>query len=76
MHTANEIFQAALTLPEEARLTLIEELFGSLGEGPRKDIWDRWSFEAEDRILAFERGEIEAFPGEQVIAELRTRQTA
>jgi len=73
MHTADEILQAALTLPEKTRLTLIEELFNSLRKGWRQDVWDRWATEAEERILAFERGEIEAIPGEEVMAELRAR---
>ena len=67
MHTADEIFQAALTLPEEKRLSLIEELFASLGAGRSNDFQERWAVEAEERILAFERGELEAIPGDQVM---------
>ncbi len=76
MHTTNEILKAALTLPEDARLTLIEELSDSLREGACQDVWDSWATEAEDRIRAFERGEIEAIPGEQVMAELRARHSS
>lgn len=51
----------------------VDAWIGTLREGWRQDVRDRWATEAEERILAFERGEIEAIPGEEVMAELRAR---
>ena len=76
MHTADAILQAALSLTEEKRLTLIEELFGSLGDSLSEDMRKQWAVEVEERILAFERGEIDAIPGDQVIAELKAYASA
>lgn len=64
----DEIFRAALSLPQEARADLADRLLESLGE-----VDARWAEEAEDRILAYERGEIAAIPGDQVLAALRSR---
>jgi hypothetical protein len=64
----DEIFRAALSLPQEARADLADRLLESLGE-----VDARWAKEAEDRILAYERGEIAAIPGDQVLAALRSR---
>lgn len=64
----DEIFRAALSLPQDARADLADRLLESLGE-----VDARWAKEAEDRILAYERGEIAAIPGDQVLAALRSR---
>jgi putative addiction module component (TIGR02574 family) len=73
MGKPEEIFQAALALSQEAKLALIEQLFASLGHAVQKDIEARWAAEAEDRLRAFERGELRAVPGKEVFAELRAR---
>ena len=67
----DEIFRAALSLPQDARADLADRLLESLGEVAAVEA--RWAKEAEDRILAYERGEIAAIPGEQVFAALRSR---
>ena len=64
----DEIFRAALSLPRDARAELADRLLESLGEADA-----RWAKEAEDRILAYERGEIAAIPGDQVLSALRSR---
>jgi hypothetical protein len=72
LNDTDEVFRAALALPEESRAALAEELLGSLEDGTeRREIDARWTREAEDRILAFERGEIRAISGPEVFAALR-----
>jgi hypothetical protein len=68
LENRDEIFRAALSLPQDARADLADRLLESLGE-----VDARWAKEAEDRILAYERGEIAAIPGDQVLAALRSR---
>lgn len=68
LENRDEIFRAALSLPQDARADLADRLLESLGEADA-----RWAKEAEDRILAYERGEIAAIPGDQVLAALRSK---
>lgn len=68
LENRDEIFRAALSLPQDARADLADRLLESLGEADA-----RWAKEAEDRILAYERGEIAAVPGDQVLAALRSK---
>lgn len=39
----------------------------------QEEIERLWALEAEDRIAAYERGEIEEIPGEEVLASLERR---
>lgn len=71
LENRDDIFRAALSLPQDARADLADKLLESLGEAAAVDA--RWAKEAEDRILAYERGEIAAIPGDQVLAALRSR---
>jgi putative addiction module component (TIGR02574 family) len=72
----DEIFRTALSLPEETRAELADRLLQSLDETGQEAIDALWAREAEDRIAAFERGEVSAIPGEEVFASLRFRRRA
>lgn len=73
-----DVVTAALSLPATSRLMIIKKLTDSLlddamvGEEAARLERD-WFCEAESRVSAFERGEIEALPGDQVIRDLRAR---
>jgi putative addiction module component (TIGR02574 family) len=73
----DEIFRAALALSEDARAELAGQLLGSLDDSDQdldqEEIERLWALEAKDRIAAYERGEIEAIPGEEVLASLKRR---
>ena len=79
----DEIFRAALSLPDEARAELADRLLDSLnvradGDEEEEDIDEAeiealWAREAEDRLAAYYRGEITAIPGEEVFASLKFR---
>ena len=73
---ADDIFRAALSLPQETRAALAEELLDSLDEQSQQEIDALWAREAEDRVLAFKRGEIAAIPADEVFAALRSRKRA
>ncbi|HEV8589772.1 MAG TPA: addiction module protein [Pyrinomonadaceae bacterium] len=53
------------------RAALIDVLWESLDEARIKEIEAKWATESEDRIDAFERGELNAFDGPSAIQELR-----
>ena len=65
--TTEAIASAALALPPESRAALAEVLLSSLE--PPIDIKYRkeWEQEIEDRIDAYERGEIQAYSREEVM---------
>ena len=71
---ANEVYKKALTLSPIERIELIEHLYYSLDSPAlRKHIDALWAEEAEDRISAFESGEVEAIPAKQVFAKLESQ---
>jgi len=53
------------------RAALIDVLWESLDEKRIKEIEARWAAESEDRIDAFERGELAAVDGASAMKELR-----
>jgi putative addiction module component (TIGR02574 family) len=63
----NEIKQ----LEPAERAALIDVLWESLDEERVKNIEAKWAAESEDRIDAFERGELPAVDGPSAIQELR-----
>ena len=73
MATSNdEILQQLLSLPVETRAALADKLLESL-DPPDERNQRLWAEEAERRIAAYERGEIDAIPGEEVFAKLRAK---
>lgn len=76
MPKTDEILRAALALPQEARAELADKLLLSLDDADQDEIDARWAREAEDRISAYDRGEILAIPGEEVFASLKSHRRA
>ena len=66
---ATQILTDALQLPAAERATVVEQLLSSL-DRPDPHLDAVWAREAEARIAAYETGRMEAFPAEQVFAEL------
>jgi len=65
-----QILAEALKLPPVELAELIEGLLTSFEFQYRKAIDALWAQEAEDRIDAFERGEMAAIPAKDVFAEI------
>jgi putative addiction module component (TIGR02574 family) len=55
-----EVLAEALTLSIAERAELMEQLLASFEASERERIDDLWAAEAEDRIDAYERGELRA----------------
>lgn len=66
MVTPNKILKEALTLKPAEKAELIDKLLLSLDK-PDAEIDKLWAKEAEDRIEAYERGEIKAVALEKVL---------
>lgn len=65
-----QILAEALKLPPVERAELVENLLSSFEFRSRKTIDALWAQEAENRIDAFERGEIAVIPAKKVFAEI------
>lgn len=65
-----EIEQQAQALAAEDRAKLAETPLEPL-QSPLSDIEAAWAREIEDRVAAFDRGEMQAYAAEDVFAEAR-----
>ncbi len=65
-----QIEEQARALSAEERAKLAESMLESL-HSPLADIEAVWAQEIEQRVAAFDRGEIPAYPAEDVFAEAR-----
>jgi len=74
MSTSTEqILKEAMALPLQERAELVERLLGTFQSPPDLRLDDLWAREAEDRLDAFERGELKAVPAEEVFDRIRQR---
>lgn len=69
--TLKELEQQVSSLSSEERARLAEFLLESLNEAPLADIESAWEREIEDRVAAYERGELPTYAAEDVFAEAR-----
>ncbi len=69
--TIREFEEQALRLPAHDRAALAERLIASLDELNTAENERMWVEEAEARYEAYRRGEIESFPAEEAIRDIR-----
>lgn len=69
---SKDIVTAVLRLPATERAALVDALLQSLDK-PDPKIEALWAKDAEERLTAYDRGEIEAVDAEEVFAEIRER---
>ena len=67
---SEQILREALDLPPIDRAELVEQILASFEFPARKDIDAAWGREAEDRIEAYERGEIGTSSASEVFKEI------
>ena len=67
---AEDILANALELPPLERAELVESLLSSFEFPSRGTIDSLWAQEAEDRVDAFERGEMAAIPASDAFTEI------
>ena len=66
-----QILKEALSLPPDERAALVEHLLASFDASTRQHIDTLWAQEAEDRLDAFERGELSTIPAQDVFDAIR-----
>lgn len=66
-----ELEQQARTLSPEERAHLAEVLLESLHDASLSEIETEWQQEIEKRVAAYDRGETQTYPAEDVFAEAR-----
>jgi len=72
--SAAKIVDEALSLPPRSRAKLADKLLDSLNPPRQRQIDKLWADEVEDRIDAYERGEIKVVSGKTVFHRLRKNQ--
>lgn len=72
MKNHRDLLEKALLLPENDRAQMADELLKSLRKSD-PEIDDLWKQEAEDRVRAYEKGEIKAVSVEEVISKYKTK---
>jgi putative addiction module component (TIGR02574 family) len=70
---ADKVFDEALSLPADARLTLVEKLLTSLNLPTQAEVDRLWAEEAERRVAEIDRGEVTLVPGEHVFERIRRK---
>lgn len=68
---AEKILQEALNLPPQDRAEVLERLMATFQEPPDPEIDKLWAQEAEDRIDAYDRGELGSVSAEEVFARIK-----
>ena len=66
------LISAASLLTTEEKLTVVERILSAV-QPTNVDVDAAWIEEAEDRMAAYDRGEVETFDADAVLAELRSR---
>ncbi len=67
----SELEQQARSLSPDDRARLAEVLLESLQGTPLSEVEAAWSLEIEERIAAYNRGDLQAYSAEDVFAEAR-----
>ncbi len=70
---SDQVLQDALALPPAERAELIEHVLACLDTPARREIDRDWAAEAEDRLDAYERGEMPTVSARKVFDNFRQR---
>ncbi len=70
---AQQVLEEAVGLPPIERAELVEGILSSFDFPSRADIDAAWAREAEDRIDAYERGDIAAIPASKVFEKIEKK---
>jgi len=67
--SSEQTLKEALALPPQERAELVEQLLATFQSPPDPHIDEMWAREAEDRLDAYDRGELKAVPAERSLRE-------
>ena len=71
--SSEQILKDALALPPQERAALLDRLLMSFQSSPDPNLEELWLREAEERLEAYERGELKAVPVEEVFERIKQR---
>jgi len=71
--SSEQILKQALALSLQERAELVEQLLATFQTPPDPHIDELWAREAEDRLDAYDRGELKAVPAEGVLSRIKQR---
>lgn len=72
---SEQILKEALALTPQERAELVEQLLATFQSPPDAHIDELWTREAEDRLAAYDRGELKSVPAEEVFSRIKQRRT-
>ncbi len=72
---SEQILQEALALSPQDRAEVLERLLASFQTPPDPSFDQLWAKEAEDRLDAYDRGELSAVPADEVLARIERQRT-
>ncbi len=64
------VLKEVLDLPPIERAEMVEQILASFDFPSRKQIDEAWAKEAEDRLDAYDRGDIKAIPAKKVFEKI------
>ena len=67
---AEKILQEALNLPPQDRAEVLQRLLATFQEAPDAELDKLWAQEAEDRLDAFDRGDLGSVSAGEVLARI------
>lgn len=67
----NQLLEEALALPPDERAEVADRLLTSLETPDHREIDELWASEAEDRLEAFDRGDLRSVPAAEVFGHLK-----
>jgi putative addiction module component (TIGR02574 family) len=70
---SEQILKQALALTAQERAALVEQLLATFQTPPDPHIDELWAREAEDRLDAYDRGELKTVPAEEVFSRIKQR---
>ena len=70
---SEQILKEALALPLQECAELVEQLLATFHTPPDSRIDELWAREAEDRLDAYDRGELKAVSAEEVFNRIKQR---
>ncbi len=71
--SSEQVLKEALALPLQERAELVERLLATFQSAPDPQLDELWAREAEDRLDAYDRGELKGVPAEEVFDKNKER---
>ncbi|WP_309399618.1 addiction module protein [Cerasicoccus maritimus] len=71
--TLEELTSEAMRIPSVERLRLAEQILASLDSPEQREVDAAWAAEAEERVVAFEQGAVEAMDADALHQAIEKR---